>query len=388
MVLVYLTMTDRAGLRILHVPPISLLLKLFPKMTSAFSDFTPLPLAYSPEATHYLYIRAHNAKKPKTKSTPTAPTDIGTVGEGSSIDVLPPGRTLFVVNVPPDATERELSLLFKPCGTVERVVFPDDDEDENDPLAGMNSDIDTDSDSDVEMAQEDETSTTQVMDTTSTRKRRKKNEAPRARPPPVVPLPTIPTRQLRRSGRSAHLVFLDESSLQRSLAPPFCPPFSSTSSNTSKPHRWPPVDPSAPPRGLAHYLAKYRAARPPLSAARAHADAFMARYDHAKAQERRQSKYRKGEAIVDEDGFTLVTRGGAYGQTVGGGVGVASKKFQDLVGKKGVSAVQGSGAEGRRGKGRKKREGKEKDKFYKFQVHEERRNGRFILVVVNENLTN
>jgi ribosomal RNA-processing protein 7 len=106
----------------------------------------------------------------------------------------------------------------------------------------------------------------------------------------------------------------------------------------------------------------------------------MARFDHAKAQERRQMKYRKGEAVVDEDGFTLVTRGGAYGQTVGGGVGVASKKFQTTAAKSGVSALQGSGAEGRRGKGRKKREGKEKDNFYKFQIHEERRNSKWKLL--------
>ena len=38
--------------------------------------------------------------------------------------------------------------------------------------------------------------------------------------------------------------------------------------------------------------------------------------------------YKKGEAIMGEDGFTPVTRGGAYGKTLGGGVGVASKKFQ------------------------------------------------------------
>ena len=38
--------------------------------------------------------------------------------------------------------------------------------------------------------------------------------------------------------------------------------------------------------------------------------------------------YRKGEAIVDEDGFTLVTKGGAYGQSLGGGIGVARKAFE------------------------------------------------------------
>ena len=40
------------------------------------------------------------------------------------------------------------------------------------------------------------------------------------------------------------------------------------------------------------------------------------------------SKYRKGEVIVDDEGLTLVTRSGAYGQTLGWGVSVASKRFQ------------------------------------------------------------
>jgi len=37
--------------------------------------------------------------------------------------IKPDGRTLFLVNVPPDATERELVLFFKHAGTVEKVVF-------------------------------------------------------------------------------------------------------------------------------------------------------------------------------------------------------------------------------------------------------------------------
>jgi len=62
---------------------------------------------------------------------------------------------------------------------------------------------------------------------------------------------------------------------------------------------------------------------------------------------------------VDEDGFTLVTRGGAYGKTLGGGVAIADKKFVAEVSK------------GKRAK--KKKEKKEKETFYAFQVHEKRR---------------
>ena len=90
-----------------------------------------LPIAYSPSTTHILYARAHSAPKHKDS-------------KGKQKEELPEGRTLFLVNVPPDATERELTVLFKSCGTVERVVFstgsgttaqqegPDDDESDED----------------------------------------------------------------------------------------------------------------------------------------------------------------------------------------------------------------------------------------------------------------
>ena len=91
----------------------------------------------------------------------------------------------------------------------------------------------------------------------------------------------------------------------------------------------------------------------------------MELFEYEQEKKKQNSKYRKGEAIVDDDGFTLVTRGGAYGQTLGGGVGVASKKFQDEVRK-------GSGG----GRVRKnKKEPKEKDAFYAFQIHEKKRKG-------------
>ncbi|KIK64776.1 hypothetical protein GYMLUDRAFT_401048 [Collybiopsis luxurians FD-317 M1] len=51
-------------------------------------------------------------------------------------------------------------------------------------------------------------------------------------------------------------------------------------------------------------------------------------FEQAKAKEQ-ASKYKKGETIVDGIGFTLVTRGRAYGKTFGGGDAVATKKFQE-----------------------------------------------------------
>jgi len=162
-----------------------------------------------------------------------------------------------------------------------------------------------------------------------------------------VPLPTVPLRTLRRSGQNCHVVFLDSSSAESALA----------SSHIQKPRPWP-SDPEAP-TGLSHYLAQYDAIRPPLDAIREHARTAIDFYDYQKEKDKQKSKYKKGEAIVDEDGFTLVTRGGAYGKTLGGGVAVADKKFVADVNK------------GRRAKKKKEKSGKET--FYAFQVHEKRR---------------
>lgn len=85
----------------------------------------------------------------------------------------------------------------------------------------------------------------------------------------------------------------------------------------------------------------------------------MERFEFELAKSKQKSAYRKGEAVVDEDGFTLVTRGGAYGQTLGGGVGVASKIFE----KTGQTASK------------KKKEPKEKETFYAFQKAEKQRKG-------------
>ncbi|KAJ7777861.1 ribosomal RNA-processing protein 7-domain-containing protein [Mycena maculata] len=285
-------------------------------LPNSVAGFSVLPVSYTGTSTHYIYARPHAGSKKSVSQ------------------ILPDGRTLFLVNVPPDATERELVLLFKGSGTVEKVVFgldaqeslvePDDSDDE-----------------DEEELDAEETTIDTAEAVAQPRKRRKLNK-PAA--PTVVPLPSKSLRRLRNTGRSAHVVFLDASSLERALVP------------QPKTRPWPS---SEEPSGLAHYAALHDALRPPLDIVRAHADSAMELYEFELKQTKQKAQYRKGEAIVDEDGFTLVTRGGAYGQTLGGGVAVASKKFQE------------SGQTRARNK---KKEPKEKAGFYAFQKAEKQRN--------------
>lgn len=286
----------------------------------SIAGFTPIPVSYADSSVHVLYVHTH-AKKQKQNA--------------KGKQVLPEGRTLFVVNVPPDATEREVTLFFKSAGTVERVVFSGSGMDNEEELE--------ESSSEEESGEEDQTEDAEEAEERPRKKRKKNKHAP----PEVVPLPSQELRTFRRTGQTAHVVFLDASSLSRALTAP------------SKPRPWP-TD-SSVPFGLAHYTALHASLRPPLDVVKAHADSWMEHFEWEETRKKQKSKYRKGEAIVDEDGFTLVVRGGAYGKTLGGGVGVASKKFAE---------EQRSSGEGRT---RKKKEKKEKDTFYAFQIHEKRR---------------
>lgn len=279
---------------------------------SSINGFSPIPVLYTPSTTHCIYARPHSSSKAESNS------------------VLPSGRTLFLVNIPPDATERELILLFKHCGTVERVVFDFEVKEPHHDEGESEDDEDEDMEEPVQVDEQP-------------RKRRKTSKSD---VPTVTPLPSTSLRTLRRTGRSAHIVFLDTSSLDRAM------------STSSKPRPWPE---SEEPRGVAHYRALYSSLRPPLDVVREHADTSIELYEYQLTKEKQNSKYRKGEAIIDEDGFTLVTRGGAYGKTLGGGVGVASKRFQ-RVGESGRYRT-------------KKKEKKEKEGFYAFQKAEKQRSG-------------
>ncbi|KAL5487567.1 hypothetical protein ACEPAI_5675 [Sanghuangporus weigelae] len=290
-------------------------------LPSTLSGFAVLPVVYSKDATHILYAKQHTAvKKPTSKDVP---------------DVLPSDRTLFLVNVPPDTTERELTLFFKADGMVEKVVFDQRAAEEE----ALNALEESDDDDDDDEGQDKDESI--EVDEGRPAKKPKKSKIKDERPT-LIPLPSTPLRTFRQTGRTAFVVFLDASSLTKALTPPH------------KPRLWPN---SPEPRGLALYKALYSAMRPPLDAIRAHAESAIAVYDYEEAKRKRSSEYRKGEAIVDEDGFTLVTRGGAYGKTLGGGVSVATKQFQET----GETATK------------KKKRKAEKEGFYAFQKHEKKR---------------
>lgn len=287
------------------------------------SGFTVIPVSYR-HSTHIIYAKKHVSSKP-AKST------------------FPADRTLFLVNIPVDSTDRELSLFFRHCGTVEQVFFDKISPGDPDPESGDSGSDNDDEEEPAGLSMEVDTTDTETESPARKNSKTKKKKKDQPVPPSVVPLPITPLRLLRKTGGIAHIVFLDSSSLAKALV------------SGQKARPWPS---SEEPRGLAHYRALYDARRPPLDIVKAHADSAVELYDFEVAKSKQKSAYRKGEEIVDEDGFTLVRRGGAYGKTLGGGVGVASKQFH----------AAGS-------TGRKKKKPKEKVSFYAFQKAEKQRKG-------------
>ena len=250
---------------------------------------------------------------------------------------------MFVVNIPVDATERELVVFFRWAGVVERVVFAGEGV-----TLGEGEGSDGSDEEDAEEVVEDEEEDEDEDDTTKKSKSKKKQQQ-KEQVPKVVPLPSTSLRTLRQTGQTAYVIFLESSSLIRALTP------SSTSTPTPRP--WPHSSTDAP-SGLSHYTTLYTSLRPSLPSIVTYTTSVLEVYDYTLAQKKQKSEYRKGEAVVDEDGFTVVVRGGAYGKTLGGGVGVARKGW----GEGGVDAGKKKG---------KKKESKEG--MYAFQRHEKNR---------------
>lgn len=295
--------------------------------TSTLAGFQVIPAAY-PNSTHYLYVKSHTS-----------------IGQGH----YPDGRTLFVVNIPPDATERDLLRFFKSAGTIEKVIFNGSEkEPENDATA-----------EEVISPNVDANPSSQISEQDNDPPRKKRKVFPdtdsKSSSRKITPLPKINLRVIRRTGGSAHVIFLDSSSLDRAL------------NMGSATQRW--LRSSSKSGeitsedlvGLARYSALYDALRPPMDIIREHADTSMEAYEHELRQSKQHASHRKGDAIIDEDGFELVTRGGAYGKTLGGGVAVASKKFQ----------TTGMASRVRKPKSKQN----DKEGFYTFQKAEKQRKG-------------
>ena len=157
---------------------------------SQISDYRVFPIALPPlaayptPATHYLYLRAHEPKLP-TPSTP---------------------RSLFLVNLPIDATEAHIKHLFSfqlglPSGRIENVQFE-----------GSRSNASS-------LPEEEALAATEEADFTKkkSKKRKRGDEGATAINLKRAALPDTWDRELHRSGSTAVVVFVDRASMSASL---------------------------------------------------------------------------------------------------------------------------------------------------------------------------
>ncbi|TPX72843.1 hypothetical protein SpCBS45565_g00191 [Spizellomyces sp. 'palustris'] len=181
---------------------------------------------------HFLFIRAHESKKPEPN--------------------LPNGRTIFVVNIPVDATERHFTRLFRRCGKIERVVWRDRH--------------------------------TEVQE-------------------PVL-----------ESGAQAHVVFVEEAALNRAMAMKsrkrvWSDELEEGNDVEADEQEGAPCKATSLPRpvGLAKWLKQHFASRPRLEDLQRAVDTSLVAFEDAEREARIAAEGRRN--VPDEDGFVTVIRG-------------------------------------------------------------------------------
>lgn len=363
------------------------------------TSFTAVPLRMNAvggrPSVHYLYVRPHEA----------SPADLQNK-RGGKRHPLPPERTLFVVNLPVDATPLHLKTFFLPAGAVERVRFPRShatEGQESRSTLAQSEDEDEGNDNDMRAALKDKT---------------ERAVGPLADLPPEAPLPSLDARvpltgpstdysPILSSGSSAHVVFVETAVRDRAMElaqsgklshAGWPNPFAGIESQSQRKQdanggafadmrdaRGQNKKPltaaqaaaeaglTAPPTGLQYLVESYRRERPPLAQVRAYADAAVLRHeflrtnpaatealDELRGEVKRAS--RKGikavargpnGELLDEDGFIIVESG----------VPLESKKG---------SAARKRAADALEAENRKKQK-PELEGFYKFQRTEKKR---------------
>lgn len=365
-------------------------------------EFYSIPLQFQSSnkssAVHHIYARPHSNTS-TTNSNPSLPSD----------------RTLFVANLPLDTTQQHLKSLFSKAGVVQKIKMQlarnvgwiqkeEDEEEEED------EDLDDEEEEQANAAGE------QDLNKKGGRKGRGKGKGKelsnnKSGPPKIINLPSLDPRSLAGgnpflpTSSSAHVIFLDASSLTRCLSliqsndlpKAWKDPREglkqvkdsemnqeSEASNLNQPRKKIRTANEAlnhhsnksgqsiiPPLGLDFFLEDFRSKRPSLSSIKEYSDSTIANYEW-----RRANPTKAGTAgsripgvsigpdgeLLDADGFTIVQSGGKYGKAKGengANVGmVRNRKTKDDL----------SDASRNR-----KKKTKELEDFYRFQMREKKR---------------
>ncbi|KAE9375507.1 hypothetical protein N431DRAFT_202238 [Stipitochalara longipes BDJ] len=279
---------------------------------SKIGEYAILPIsipptpAYPKHTTHTLYLRPHAPK------IPTANDE----------------RSLFVVNVPIDSTVAHLRGVFASligAGRVEDVTF------EHERKAVVPS---------------------REVGVVGKANKKRKRGSESTENHEVADLPQIWSRELRQSGSTAVVVFVDAKSVE--LALKAVRKFHK-SSKKEKESPWPVwgdgLEGKVPKLGSARYREHQKLRYPDATVLKMNVDAFMTEFN--RKEEERMKKEKKMRNVPDEDGFVTVTRGGRTGPARSEEAEQKKREMEE--------------------RERKKREELQSAGFYRFQVREQRK---------------
>lgn len=319
-------------------------------------------------AQHWIYARKHTANS---------------ASSSSNDEQLVADRTLFLANLPIDTTESHLREIFLNAGPISVIKFrhalTSEEEDEREERAEGEEE-----DADESAVRTHHTARSQSAGSLSL------NKVPR-----VVALPSMDPRVAMGSqpflptSSSAHVVFLDATSLHRALSAlekgvKWVDPFKSIRKEAQRQAQLDSQQSSAssarksrtttsasflvlagagvPPTGLQFLLEQHNASRPELNDVKQWADSRIALYQYRKAHPLPRKIGVRGVTVgpngelLDEDGFIIVQRSGKYGRAgtsaaTGGSVAIAKSNFQENQKKKSAGLQD----------------------FYRFQMREKKR---------------
>ncbi|KAJ3091597.1 Ribosomal RNA-processing protein 7 [Quaeritorhiza haematococci] len=313
-------------------PPITLSLSHI----TTFADHTPAAATESRAIEHCIYFKRHDVRgnsNSKKKKAAAAGGDDAEDGEenagnkqGFSSTSLPQGRTLFLLNLPVDASEAHLRRLFRRCGEIQEVIIHNEGKHIRS-ARKMGKGEDEDNEDAMETVDDDESDEEEAEE---------KKQLER-----YLWIP-------HRSGCSAHVIFSETAAVDRAL-------------NMTKRRRvWSDreEDGEGASGGHLHGMQKWISqffthSRTPLSTLQSRVDAHIKDFLSEEAARRAELLAKRNQP--DEDGFVLVTRarGRRNTNTDGSGATVTAARPDE------VKAL--------------KPKSKELKNFYRFQMREEKR---------------
>ncbi|CEP14267.1 hypothetical protein [Parasitella parasitica] len=274
------------------------------KQLEDFQGFKVLPVIMdenNKNVRHYFYIRKHESK--------------------SLVDEDIKNRTMFMLNLPADTTDRHIKKLFKGLG-IDQITYSDSGSSVTEDYWKI-------------QAEEQQ----QRLDTAVNKKKKKQQKKQEQIEPEIKEL-----RRLFSSGSSAHIVFTKEDDLTQAL------------SMRRVEKKWAKEDESVDqPLGFERYILAYDLSRPDAADLQQEVDSFMKKFKDDEYQKEREKLERMNQ--MDDDGFTVVVR---------------HKKAKATDGTIHVASISAEAAEAQREHQLKKK--KELVNFYRFQMREKKQN--------------